>query len=290
MHNVSRNSLLVVRLKSQCRVPFQSGAQRSAARGSAMFKGNNNCVQRLLGIPDARPARVVDEPWRRRVAPRTDRQRRSPSPRTPRARSPSVDSESEVMPDMRADVIQQARAIGRQWSSGGTGRTPWPPFELTAADRAAMDVRSRRGGQRFALGGAEVEGVACVATFHTIHAGAAEAGAAEVVVSRVGEDARLPAAAAAASATDGDGGGPGGQRHSEETGVASSRVASEIPTARPEVSAASAEVASSPTSDSDELVLDIAPVWSRGARGRGRGRPARGRGGDDRQPRARSRR
>ena len=251
-----------------------------------MFQGNNDCARRLLGIPAARPARVEDQLRRRRVAPRTDRQRRSPSPTTPRARSPSVDSESEVMPDMRADVIQQARAIDRQWRSGGTGQTPWPQFELTAADRAAMEERSRRGGQRFELGGVEVHGVACVATFDSIHEGAAEARAAEVVVSRVGEDARLLAAAAAASASDGDGGGPGGQRHSEETGVASSRVAVEIPTARPEISAALAEVASSPTSESDELVLDVAVAWSRGARGRGRGRPAAGRGGDNRQPRA----
>ena len=257
-----------------------------------MFKGNNNCVQRLLGIPDARPARVVDEPWRRRVAPRTDRQRRSPSPRTPRARSPSVDSESEVMPDMRADVIQQARAIERQWSSGRSGPTPWPPFEVTAADRAALDVRYRRGGDWFGLGGPELEGVACAATLDSGHAGAADAGPAEVIVSTIDEDARLLAAAAAAaaaasaSAIDGDSGGPGGQRHREETDAVSSRVASEISSARPEVSAALGEAASLPPSDDDEVVLDVAPVWSRAARGRGGVRAARGRGGD-RQPRGR---
>ena len=50
------------------------------------------------------------------------------------------------MPDLLAVVIQQARAIARNWSSGARGPTLWRPTALTAADRAALDARSRRGG------------------------------------------------------------------------------------------------------------------------------------------------
>ena len=62
---------------------------------------------------------------------------------------PSVDSESDVMPDLRAVVIQQARAMVHNWNSGVEGPIGWPATALTAADRAALDVRARRGG--FAL-------------------------------------------------------------------------------------------------------------------------------------------
>ena len=245
-----------------------------------MVRESNDCVRRLLGLPDPRPSRVADQRGRHRPhTPVEPCARRSRSPPTPRGRSPSVDSESEIMPDFRAAVIQQGRALMQNWDSGAWGPTGWPPIALTAADRAALDVRARRGG--VALGVSAVDEGAGLATLRAgcrwqpVGGGAAVDGAANA-------DGDTGPAGASASATDG---GAGGQRHIEETGMPSASAANAGAQAHQPARSSVADCAVVGGSDSEDIDLHAAPAGCR-PRGRG-GRRAAGRLSDQR-PRGRA--
>ena len=69
---------------------------------------------------------------------------RSASPRTPALRSPSVDSEADIMLSERQAVVQWGRAIGRHWGSGSMGRAPRLSWRFWRADVVALEVRRAR--------------------------------------------------------------------------------------------------------------------------------------------------
>ena len=69
---------------------------------------------------------------------------RSISPRTPRSRSPSVDSEADVVPAARRFAVAWGLSIARHWASGSQGRAARPPLVLRSADSAALDVQRER--------------------------------------------------------------------------------------------------------------------------------------------------
>ena len=173
------------------------------------------------------------------------------------------------MPDLRAVVIQQARAMVHNWNSGVEGPIGWPATALTAADRAALDVRARRGG--FALGVSAVvdEG----AGLATLRAGCAwqPAGVGAAVDGAASADGHLGPAGASASATDC---GAGGQRHIEETGRPSASAATAGAQAHQQARSSAADCAVlEGSADSDEIELT--------SRGLGSGR---GGAGVDTQP------
>ena len=92
-------------------------------RVSPRCRAHEYCVGRLLGSGDL-AIRAARSPARRRHRSCCDQRSRAVSPRTPPARSPSVDNEPAVCPVERARVIAQARAISKHWDSGVGGRAP----------------------------------------------------------------------------------------------------------------------------------------------------------------------
>ena len=81
---------------------------------------------------------------------------RSASPRTPPSRSPSVDSEADILPSERRATVRWARAIQRHWASGSSGRAPRPAWTTQHEDSVALQVRRDRadGVAEFALASA----------------------------------------------------------------------------------------------------------------------------------------
>ena len=63
---------------------------------------------------------------------------------TPRSRSPSVDSEADVVPSERRFAVEWGRAIARHWASGSQGRAPRPSLVLQPEDHVALEVQAQR--------------------------------------------------------------------------------------------------------------------------------------------------
>ena len=94
----------------------------------------------LLGQQEVRHGR-----GQLRVRSRMDVQSTRPtvaSPPTPPVRSPSVDSEADVVPALRRSAVQRGQSLMRQWGSGLSVPAPRPPrASMGPADFAALAVR-----------------------------------------------------------------------------------------------------------------------------------------------------
>ena len=86
-----------------------------------------------------------DATIRLRAARRTAMASLAPtSPATPPSRSPSVDSEVDVMPSVRRAAVVWGQSISRHWDSGAPGRSIRPALRLDSADHMAAEVRRQR--------------------------------------------------------------------------------------------------------------------------------------------------
>ena len=65
-------------------------------------------------------------------------------PCMPRSRSPSVDSEADVVPAARRSAVAWGRSIARHWASGSQGRARRPRLVLGSADNAALNIQRER--------------------------------------------------------------------------------------------------------------------------------------------------
>jgi len=107
-------------------------------------------ISRLLDGRAAVAAEVgKSREGRGRSKPRPAACARKASPPTPPVRSPSADSEADVLPTLRRSTIARASAIQRHWSAALPGSTPKSSsVALGPADYAALAVRhdgTRRG-------------------------------------------------------------------------------------------------------------------------------------------------
>ena len=122
-------------------------AMPSTMRGGVgqRCRAHEDFVGQLLGA-GAQAYHAARSPARGRQRQCGGQRSRAVSPRTPPARSPSVDHETDIVPSERANVILQARAISLHWDSGVGGRAFCPTVALLGPTNFAATIAERAQG------------------------------------------------------------------------------------------------------------------------------------------------